>query len=488
MANLEHHTNGLAIHGARVEGQMTTAFGSGGLQGAQGVVASIDGMPLTDADKSVLKLNAGAVMNALSSGNPAAKPANSGSLDSMLAVSGKPGPDGQPMLPSISDLTGIRDTAIRNGDPTTAYRAGQELIAGHYNRATQGMSPSQIDAAHGIGQPVPAPAVGQQNFNDANKAMNLTPQEQALYQRHLTNLTGPGGVDNANGSRSTLFQSSVEVNGKTYNIPTVWDGKILSPQDALARPKAEGIEKFPAYANEAQAENRYQQMHGYMEKDTSAYFQSRNGAPSAFGAQPGIAGDLSSQSTYANKGQPIQPIGFIVHHTAGPAGETPQDVINTLNQRGLCAQYIMDRDGKIYSGLPEGTRGAQIQNANNGSGLNNSNSLGMEIIAKDAGDVTPQQKQAAAAFITAKAAQYGFPVSSVYGHGEVNQGHKEPDEGLAVAQMGRGGSRGTGFPAAATALSGRGSPGNPAMVSQIRAGATSAGVDPNLMEGIYHGE
>lgn len=364
VAAIDQHAKGLDIQGARVEGQMNTAYASGGLNGAQDVVSTIDKMPLSDADKSSIKLYANKVLTGLGSGNDAAKTANSGALDSMLAVSGKPGPDGQPMLPSVSDLTDIRNRAIHLGDTTTAYRAGQELTGGHYQRATQGMSPSQIDAAHGIGQPA---------------------------------------------------------------------------------------------------------------------------APSAFAGQPGVAGDLSSQSTYANKGQPITPTGFVVHHTGG--GGTPEGVINTLNERGLGVQYVMDRDGKIYSALPEGTRGAHIQNSNNGSGLSNQNTLGMEIIAKDAGDVTPQQKAAAAAFITAKAAQYGFPVSNVFGHGEVNQGHKEPGEGLAVAQMVRGGLSGAGgFPAGATPLAGRGPPGNPATLMQIRAGATAAGIDPNIMEGIYHGE
>jgi hypothetical protein len=165
------------------------------------------------------------------------------------------------------------------------------------------------------------------------------------------------------------------------------------------------------------------------------------------GKPPTLTADLSGLSTYANKGQPIQPQGFIVHHTGG--GGTPQDVIQTLNQRGppggLGVQYIMDRDGKIYSALPEGTRGSHMAGDNgvakNGSGLSNANTLGMEIIAKDAGDVTPQQKVAAASFIAAKTAQYGFPVSKVFGHGEV-QSNKEPDEGLAVAQMVRGGAAG----------------------------------------------
>lgn len=117
---------------------------------------------------------------------------------------------------------------------------------------------------------------GGSHLQEANQAMGLTPQEQALYQRHLTNLSGSGGVDNPDGSRSTLFQASVEHDGKVYNIPTVWEGKILPVPEAVRRVEAEGWDKFPSYANEAAAEARYQQMHSFMEKDTQDYFARKN--------------------------------------------------------------------------------------------------------------------------------------------------------------------------------------------------------------------
>jgi hypothetical protein len=109
------------------------------------------------------------------------------------------------------------------------------------------------------------------NFRAAVNEMNLRTQEQDLYKRHLKNLYGPGGVNNPDGSRSTLFQASVEVGGKTYNIPTVWDGKILKADDALERAKKEGLDKFPSYSSQEEAEARYSQMHEYMEKDTAKY-------------------------------------------------------------------------------------------------------------------------------------------------------------------------------------------------------------------------
>lgn len=129
----------------------------------------------------------------------------------------------------------------------------------------------------------------------AQQGLNLSPQEQALYSRHLTNLNGPGGVDNPpdeenpQGSRSTLYQSVQEHNGKFYSIPTVWDGKreiepyarpdgsvmdVANPT-ALANVAKAGWDTFPSYATPDEADARYDQMHGYMDQDTADYMKQR---------------------------------------------------------------------------------------------------------------------------------------------------------------------------------------------------------------------
>jgi hypothetical protein len=125
------------------------------------------------------------------------------------------------------------------------------------------------------------------NFKQAIKDLDLNRQERTLYQRHLFNLWGPGGVNNPDGSRSTLYQAVQEHNGKYYNIPTVWNGKRevekwTRPSDgkvfdvpnkkALANVEKEGWDKFPAYDDPNTADKRYEQMHNYMEKDTGAFF------------------------------------------------------------------------------------------------------------------------------------------------------------------------------------------------------------------------
>lgn len=113
------------------------------------------------------------------------------------------------------------------------------------------------------------------NLGLAMNALNLSPQERDLYMRHLMNLYGAGGVDNADGSRSTLYTMNAELGDKAYNLPTVYDGNVLAPDAAVGRARAQGLDKFPSYPSGFAAENRYQQMHNYMDRDTADYFNGR---------------------------------------------------------------------------------------------------------------------------------------------------------------------------------------------------------------------
>lgn len=115
--------------------------------------------------------------------------------------------------------------------------------------------------------------------------LNLTPQEQFLYQKHLDNLWGEGGQDNSDGSRSSLYQSVQEHDGQFYNVPTIWNGNRetekytndegqtfdVPNQTALNNIAATGWDKFPSYPDPDTADARYDEMHQYMEQDTKAY-------------------------------------------------------------------------------------------------------------------------------------------------------------------------------------------------------------------------
>lgn len=109
-------------------------------------------------------------------------------------------------------------------------------------------------------------------LDQAQNEMSLTPQERALYERHLENLNGPGKVMHPDGGISTLYQLSFTGPGnKVYNVPSVYDGKILQPDEAIKRAEQYGLNYFPSYQDQKTAEARYQQMHGYMERDTQEY-------------------------------------------------------------------------------------------------------------------------------------------------------------------------------------------------------------------------
>jgi hypothetical protein len=105
------------------------------------------------------------------------------------------------------------------------------------------------------------------HFDAAMKDLQLTPQEQYLYQHHLNNLYGSGKVWNPDGSTSTILQETTERDGRTYNYPTVWDGKILGSEQAQQRAGAVGWDKWPSYSSDQEAQARYDKMHSYMERD-----------------------------------------------------------------------------------------------------------------------------------------------------------------------------------------------------------------------------
>jgi len=102
-------------------------------------------------------------------------------------------------------------------------------------------------------------------------SLHMTPQELNLYNHHINNLVGIGKVRNKNKSISTIRQMTVEMDGRSYNVPTVWDGKILSNRQAMERAAQVGWDKWPSYGSRAAAEQRYNQMHSVMEQDTARY-------------------------------------------------------------------------------------------------------------------------------------------------------------------------------------------------------------------------
>jgi hypothetical protein len=142
-------------------------------------------------------------------------------------------------------------------------------------------------------------------------------------------------------------------------------------------------------------------------------------------AQAGLGGggDVGPGGMKAATGLP--PEAFIMHHTSG--GGNIAGVQATLRQRGLGVEYAMDRQGNIQQIGGPGAAHMMKGWGPIGSGLSNRNTVGMEVIAKDDRDVTPAQVAAAQAFIAKN-----YPNTPVYGHGQVNPGHKEATEGMSI--------------------------------------------------------
>jgi hypothetical protein len=162
-----------------------------------------------------------------------------------------------------------------------------------------------LDALSGRELPVPAAAqsvepLSSPAFTAAKDILGLTPQEQNLYQLHLHNLS-QGGVPNQ-GQTSTLFSATFEIGGKTYVIPTVWNGQILEPNAALEQARHIGLDQFPSYASEQEAQKRYDKMHQFFEHDLKEFKTQSKAKPAGPGAPlnivpPGIPHSQADQST-----------------------------------------------------------------------------------------------------------------------------------------------------------------------------------------------
>jgi N-acetylmuramoyl-L-alanine amidase-like protein len=127
----------------------------------------------------------------------------------------------------------------------------------------------------------------QASLDAVNRELSLSPQEQHFYRHHLNNLHGEGGIDQPGGARSTVIGTRVEIDGRTYILPTVFNGKELEPgtqafRDAIK--KAGGLDAFPSYATDAEAKKREDAMHEFMERDTEAHM--RAGPRARQGEQP----------------------------------------------------------------------------------------------------------------------------------------------------------------------------------------------------------
>jgi hypothetical protein len=211
-----------------------------------------------------------------------------------------------------------------------------------------------------LGAVAPEQPTRPSHLGEADAEMQLTTPEKTLYQMHLSNLWGNGGVDNPDGSRSSLFQAVQEHDGRFYNIPTVWNGKIETemwtrPSDgkqfqvpnqiAIDNVAKIGWDKFPSYKTAEEADERYDRMHHFMEKDTQDY-QQRPAKPPATPAaaalttprvpSPALIAEqerLARRASEATGSQTVGAVAGAVHKAGETLLPSPTGTISERNIR-----------------------------------------------------------------------------------------------------------------------------------------------------------
>lgn len=190
------------------------------------------------------------------------------------------------------------------------------------------------------------------------------------------------------------------------------------------------------YGNDMDGHKGYAaKVHGYYDPLVAAAPNPPPAVSSAASDQAAVPTiiDMTKQAGFGNRFGNLQPVqGMIIHHTSGGSGI--DGVISTFHQTNYPTQYVIGKDGTIYQTLPDGAQGQQIQTgAGLGRGLSNANTIGVEVIAENDADVNEAQIKAGQQLTNFLGQKYGFnPYTQVYGHGEVNPGHKEATEGQKI--------------------------------------------------------
>lgn len=175
-------------------------------------------------------------------------------------------PAGEPLEAGGKDTTLTAPASVLRVNPAVPGTAGARTTPAAPVEDPDAAIEAQVEASN------KAP-----NLSAADRTMKLSPEEKNLYQTHLANLESKGGIDNPDGSRSTLSQATIEHDGKVYSVPTVFNGKRLDKrEDIVAAVDKVGWDKFPAYATAEEAQARYDKLHGFMEKDTEDYMKRTN--------------------------------------------------------------------------------------------------------------------------------------------------------------------------------------------------------------------
>ena len=148
--------------------------------------------------------------------------------------------------------------------------------------------------------------------------------------------------------------------------------------------------------------------------------------------------DLTKESGLTSRGEMEKIRGLVIHHSGGRGDHI--GLINTAKSRSsqgepYWAQYGMRRNGTVFEYGPG--KAHHVKNSTGRRaplGLGNHNMHGIEIIANNDDDITPEQHAAIRHFAVRHQKQHGYDsATGFYGHSEMNPGHRNNEgEGIAA--------------------------------------------------------
>ena len=145
-----------------------------------------------------------------------------------------------------------------------------------------------------------------------------------------------------------------------------------------------------------------------------------------------------SVKTYG-KFKPEEVTHLAIHHTGGT---NPQSALNWWKNPasgGVGAQFIVDRDGSVIEAAPMTDITGHIMPSLSNKKISNKSSLGIEIVASNDKDVTPEQKEAVRKLYEERILPTypNIKLENIVGHGELAKGYtgshaRHPEEGMSV--------------------------------------------------------
>lgn len=162
----------------------------------------------------------------------------------------------------------------------------------------------------------------------------------------------------------------------------------------------------------------------------------------AEGWKPIIKPVFNDKAPYNKRVRKVEDVqNIVVHHDQATDAEGLAKYGHKIQKgRGFDPgyHYYVDREGNVVQGVPEDrvANHALPGFGKMGKGVNNKNSIGIVMIGADGKKNEPTEKQLQAAkFVAEKvSAERGIKPERIFGHGQVNPGHRGAEEGMPLVR------------------------------------------------------